>query len=306
MAKRLRNLDVREVSLVDKGANRKKFLITKSEKDQMAKKATKEELDQILKALDADALREDGKLEEVIKGMDVSPKATEALREALKQLLVVEEEMDGTECSYGLQYIMNTVATYLGWGVVGGETQEIEKNMGKENEAVKVDPKVEEISKSLAEVQKQLEESKKQNADMAEIIKREQDKAKTAEFVAKAEKEFKNLPGDAKSLGEVMKSLSEKAPEDFAKLEVVLKAANEMIAKGATLEVEGSKQGGEAGKASDEIYSQIEKKAEALVVKSATEGKPMSKAKAIDEVMKSEKALYTQYENAVAAEKRGN
>ncbi len=89
------------------------------------------------------------------------------------------------------------------------------------------------------EVTKQLDDLKKRADQAEEALRKERDERLTKEFVAKAAG-FKNLPVKPEEFGPVMKSLAEKDPENYAKVEAALKAADEAAGKAGLLGEIGS------------------------------------------------------------------
>jgi hypothetical protein len=70
--------------------------------------------------------------------------------------------------------------------------------------------------------------AEKQAADEAEISKREREERATASYIAKAQA-FEALPVKPEEFGPVLKTLAESAPEQFAEIERVLRAADEQL-----------------------------------------------------------------------------
>lgn len=231
MVKRLRDLEAVEVSLVPKGANRKKFLLFKSEEVTP--------MEEILKAILETNLEDEPKVDEVLKAAKISDKAQNAVKGALRLLNAYKDELP--------KDIMKTLAGLAGYGY----PEPAQKQKGKDDDDDKkkkygypapvkkedgswdfsgvpedVRPMVEALWKE------HLEEVKKRE-ELERVLKEERDKQATKEFIQKAETEFGNLPTDPKEFGPVLKELASKAPEEYKKLEGVLKAANEVIEKGA-------------------------------------------------------------------------
>ena len=90
-------------------------------------------------------------------------------------------------------------------------------------------------------------------------------------------------------MGLILKGVSEKAPDEYAKLEPVLKGANELITQASLLSEVGSAFAGSGGDA----WLEIGKLADGLVQKGA--GK-LSRDEAIGQVLGDQPALYARYE----------
>lgn len=117
-----------------------------------------------------------------------------------------------------------------------------------EKRATEAEAKVEELTKTAAAgssqteddilkanlpepLRKRFEEMEKKAQAAEEIAKRERDERMTREYIAKA-REFQGLAVNADEFGAVLKKLAESAPDEYAKVADVLKAADEAIAKG--------------------------------------------------------------------------
>lgn len=146
-------------------------------------------------------------------------------------------------------------------------------------------PETEDIYKGLPEaVAKMLKETTEQNRTMAEQIAKMRDEQDTKEFVAKAADLTSNLGVKAEEFGPVLKSINAANPELATKIEAVLKAANEAVAKGDLFKEAGAESGAApTGISKSDAWAQIETLAEQSVQK----GESTSKAAAIDAVLKS-------------------
>jgi hypothetical protein len=122
------------------------------------------------------------------------------------------------------------------------------------------------------------------------IAKEERDTRQRAELVAKAERDYKHLPGTAKEKGDTLFELSKSAsPELFAKVETIFKSAEEMATNSALFTQIGSaSQSNGVGSA----YSEIEAKAQEL---RKTDPK-MSEAQAIAKAASDNPELYRRYQ----------
>lgn len=152
----------------------------------------------------------------------------------------------------------------------------------------------EDIYKGLPEaVVKILKDTTTQNKQLAEQVAKMADEKLTTEYVAKAS-QFDKLGIKAEEFGTVLKSIASVSPEAYAKVEAVLKAANEAIAKGALFTELGSSSGGATAVSKDDAWAQITELANARV----TKGDDKTLAQAIESVMKTAEghklyAIYT-------------
>lgn len=152
----------------------------------------------------------------------------------------------------------------------------------------------EDIYKGLPEaVVKILKDTTTQNKQLAEQVAKMADEKLTTEYVAKAS-QFDKLGIKAEEFGTVLKSIASVSPEAYTKVEAVLKAANEAIAKGALFTELGSSSGETMAVSKDDAWAQITELANARV----TKGDDKTLAQAIESVMKTAEghklyAIYT-------------
>lgn len=167
---------------------------------------------------------------------------------------------------------------------------------GKVVKAAPEVPAVEDIYKGLPEaVVKMLKDSAEQNKQMASQIAKMRDEQDSKEFIAKAATLCSNLGVSAEEFGPVLKSINAANPELAVKVEAVLKAANEAVAKGDLFTEAGAEStGAPTGVAKSDAWSQIE----ALASQMVTKGETKTQAEAIDAVCKTAEgrklyAIYT-------------
>lgn len=143
----------------------------------------------------------------------------------------------------------------------------------------------EDIFKGLPEgvakmIKDQAEAIKASNEQIAKM----RDAEDTKTFVAKAKELTSNLGVKADEFGPVLKSINAANPELATKVEAVLKAANEAVAKGNLFNEVGAEDNGtQTGVAKSDAWAQIETLANAMV----TKGDSKTQAEAIDAVLKS-------------------
>jgi len=152
------------------------------------------------------------------------------------------------------------------------------------------------IFKGLPEgVAKMLKDQADQIKAANEQIAKMRDENDTKVFVAKAAKLTSNLGVKADEFGPVLKSINAANPELAAKVEAVLKSANEAVAKGDLFKEAGAEtHGNPTGVAKADAWGQIETLASNMVAK----GDSKTQAEAISEVLKSDEgrrlyAIYT-------------
>lgn len=175
--------------------------------------------------------------------------------------------------------------------------------MAKEPEpaGAKAEPMQAQVSKAdFEELKKRLDLAEAKNAQLENENKATKDalaKEATArilkEHIEKAEKLYPQLgaPGE---LALITKGIAEKAPEEWAKLEGILKAASERIAKGELFSEIGSRGSGPASGSAEEQLTSI---AKSYVEKDPKLDYPMAFTKACQD----NEELYDRY----VAEQRG-
>jgi hypothetical protein len=245
-------------------------------------------MDEILKAILETDLQNEAEVEKVLKAANLSDKAQAAVRNTLKILNAYKDELPGD--------ILKTLAELAGYGypapaekakdgdekkAPAEKANEEEKKKKKPGEygygypVKKADgswdlskvpeelrPSFETIFKEHEELVKKAAEAEQKAAATEAVLKAERDERLRKEWIAKAA-EYKHLPAKPEEFGLVLKALSEKAPEELAKLEQVLKAADEQIGQGALFKEVGSGAAPVGGTA----WAKIEAAANALVQK---------------------------------------
>lgn len=281
MADELKELETFEVSLVPTGANKKKFMVRKSEGG--LKMDTKEMVEEILntEVPDDEAINLALKEAKVEKATD---KQKSTISGAVRLLNSIKEGFPN------LGSIINRLAKL-------GETetkQEPEKEKPEMKKKVEdKDVKKEDLSNLSPEMQATIKEVMKSNEGLLQRVAKTEDDNKalkdeieTKKFVAKAE-ELTDLGVEAEKLGPVLKELSEKAPEAFEKLTPILEGANKTIKSSAFKEFGTSTHGGGTA------WAKIEKSAEEL----ASKDNKITKEQAMSKVLKTEegKKLMQEY-----------
>lgn len=295
MSATLTEINTIEVSLVTRGANRKRFALRKEE---FVKKPIKTRKEEVKKPLDG-----------------LSEVARAAVMRALQALASVRDELPPD--------LLDVVARELGYG--GADEIEIEDAgpddpdreypapnpeepppmstektpTQKTEQTAQLSPdakaQIEKAEKDAlaasaqtVELKKQVEASEAKRVELEKQIAVEKDARLTRDFIAKAAEKFKHLPEKADVLGPILKELADKAPEAAAKIEKFLEATNEKLAKVTELtkELGHNRDGGE-----QTAWGKIQKAAEEL---RKTEVK-LSKEQAIQKAMELNPDLYEAY-----------
>lgn len=145
------------------------------------------------------------------------------------------------------------------------------------------------IQKRMEELEKRAQEWEERAKKAEEIAKAEREQRLLREYVAKAA-EFRALGINPEEFGAVLKSLAEKAPEEYQKVEAMLKAADETVSKSALFGEIGRTGSGAAPTA----FGKVEQMA-AEIAKS--EG--ITKEKAITKIMREHPDLYAEYRREI-------
>lgn len=271
MANELKQLETFEVSLVPKGANKKVFMVKKSEG---GLKMDTKEIEEILntEVPDEEAITKAFEAEKIEKATD---KQKSVISGAVRLLNSISGDIPK------LGSIVNALAK-----LNGSETkQEPEKEkpeMKKKEEIKKEDltglspemrANIKAVMKSNEDLKGQVDKVEKSNHDL-------RDEIETKKFVTKAE-ELTDLGIEAEKLGPVLKSLSEKDPEAYKELEPILEKANKTIKSSAFKEFGTSSDGGGTS------YTKIEKMAEELASKDNT----ITREQAMSKILKTEKGI---------------
>jgi hypothetical protein len=278
---KLTGLDVVEVSLVTRGANRKKFALFKSEEGEAVNA-------EILKAVLETPLEDEQKVDEVLKAAKLSEKAQNAVKGALRLLNAYREELP--------KDVLKTLADLAGYEYPAPKEGKDEKDKGKDKYAYPVPQKKadgswdfsgipEEVRPMVEALWKENEDIRKKAEETEKLLKAERDERLRKEFIAKAAG-YKHLAVKPEEFGLVLKALAEKAPEELAKIEAVLKAADEAIGQGKLFA-----EAGRGGEGAGSTWAKIEKMASEIVQK---DGK-MTREQAIAKVLEEHPELYDEY-----------
>lgn len=237
--KRLKELETHEVSIVDRPANRRTFLVLKNE---TSLKGERDMEDKILSLLDTPFENEE-QLLEALKKNEMSDDAIQAIAAAMRLLKPHQETLTGEG--------MNVVKELLGIeeDAPAAEDNETDTDTELNIEEVPEDVRaqVEGLFKSQSEAIQKAEELEK------EINVMKAEKAR-AEFIEKAEKNFGSVPGTtAVDLGELLQELTVAAPEAATKIEAILESVNKAMETSEVLEEAGHTIQEETGSAWDKV-----------------------------------------------------
>jgi hypothetical protein len=291
---RLEDLDVFEVSLVSKPANKRKFLMWKSadetEENSSADSSAvlKEDSnmsEEILKALEGE-FADGEKLQATLKEAEVSEKGIEAATAIARILTAFKDELP------------ENLPLFLGYPepepkVIEKEVEkivevEVEKKEKTEDEKKAEVLKGVEDPEARAEIEKIWESNKalaEKQADLEKTLKAEQEAKEIKEFVEKAEKAFEHLPAKAEEIGPALRMLKNAGDEQFALIERLLLAGNEAIMKAKEAA------GGPGDDKPKATYTELVAKAEEMISK----GEAKTVAQAITKMVTADPSLHEKY-----------
>jgi len=261
---RLLDLEVEEVSFVDRAANRRRFLLLK--RDEMSK-------EEILKvALEAD-LENESEIESFITEHEVDDEAGEAIRAMARLLTSYADGIDDK--------VMKNLGPALGFESIK-EDPPVDDN--KKPDTRDLPP---EARKQIEALWKKAEETSQERDDLAERIASIEEERKVMTFVKKAST-FGNLPIAAEELGPILKEMSEGISEDSAtKIEELLASLDKAIRSGDLFSEMGSAGINNAGSA----LASVQAKAAEIKKSDPT----VNDAEALKRVMSSDPELAKRY-----------
>ena len=293
----LSDIKARKVSLVPRAANRRTFLLTKSDGGEtmdpkILKALLNGEFDdatqaEILKSLETDPDFA-AKLSKAVEGLDDKGRA---IVSALAKILAPHKDSISRDVVDGL-------ADLVGYDPVKKETKDPAPTGGdspagkhplmKEDgtwDLSGVDEAQRPFFKSVLDAQEKDRIEKEQlQKDLAE----EREIRLRKEYVEKAG-EFTHLPGiEQEGLADVLKAIKEKAPQVYDTVEKVFGSVQKAMEESELWKERGSGGAGFVGSAEEEIN----KEAERLVEKDGS----LTQAQAVDRVLASRPDLYKKYE----------
>ena len=285
MATDLVDLETLEVSLVKRGANKKRFALAKNEGSEM------KDLTAAILAAPGDI---DPSLAEVLKEA-LSKEAEAVIADAFKMLSAVKDEMSGE--------LFAKISEALGFGKAEeeeeAEEEAAEEAPAAEEAAAEEAPAAEEEPKAEEEEEEEAEKSIEKSADpevvalfkeheeLKALYKAEMEEKRTKEFIAKAEEQFANIPGaTSEAVGHLLRDLHDLDQGIAERVESVLKGTQALVENVGVLGEAGTR--AQAPAASD-TDARIDTMARARVEKTG-----MSYAKAYESVLKENPKLYTE------------
>lgn len=266
----LTNLDTLGVSLVRRGANKRKFAITKSEEGVMDEKAI-ELLTTVLKEAGYEG---EDKILEQLKKAQMDEKATGAVNGAIRILSAFSDNPEIKKLLDGLKAALGGESNPTPKAKEDKPMDEKDKKnpaypapMAKALELLPEDQRgmFAPVLKAMLDAAEGASAERIQKAEerataTEAILKSERDARLVKEYVSKAATEFDKVPGKPEELGLVLKALNDANPELCKKVESILKSAQAALKESAIF-VEKGRQGENVN--GDDSWSSIEKAAEA-------------------------------------------
>lgn len=283
-----------EVSVVTRGAQKQRFLLTKNEDVSIM------EFEKLAKIMGEGELDNEKALDELLDGADDNVRNTvkAALRAFGSVADKVSEDVLGklAKAAVGESFddepaVDDEPAPTDNTNDVEGEAVD-KVELYKEDGSLNLEAVPEEMRPVVEALSKQVSEKAEKYSDLAKSHGELLHEVELKKCVEKAEREFGGIPDSPENLGALLKELNDLDPEVAAKVEGLFKAASQAIKKSALFNEIGSGQPAVAGSAWEEITLKAKDYAK-------ENGVPLAKARA--HVMKTEPELYSQYK----AERRG-
>lgn len=248
---RLKDLQPHEVSLVGRAANRRTFLALKSEGG--------ETVSEVIDAIIETEAENEGQFLSVLKTAGISDEASERMLAGYR-LFNADRENLSPETFASLAGAMGFSADPDPDG--DGDAQGIIKADGTINPDVVPDA----LKGAVEAITKKQEELQAENVALRTMVEKRESEELLRTFIQKAEG-LPNLPTPAEGMTfpEALMGISQKAPEEFAVLDTMLAAANEMIEKSSLFGVVGR-----VGVGGGSAEAEIESLTKDRVAKSAT------------------------------------
>lgn len=277
---RLKDLEAVEVSLVPKAANKRKFLIFKSEGGNEMN-----EFQEILKSvLEAD-LENPEKVDQILKQNNISDKAASAIKGALKLLLAYKDELP--------EDIISTLAGLAGYDYAAPVKQQKQPEQPKGKGGYKYPMKKEDIEDldvaddvkaTLTALWKEKEAMAQKTQQLEESIKKQEDEKLTRDYVEIA-KGYTNIAINPLEFGKVLKEIAVSNPEAAKAVQEVLKSTDAALKDAGIFKEIGSSASG----ASD-AWGKIE-----AIAKEIVEKEKVTNAVAITKALEQNPDLYSEY-----------
>lgn len=325
----LTDVDTVEVSLVDRGANMKRFALRKQEKKMAKVTMTKAQRTELAKALSSKTL---GQVQKALA--DVSPEGRKAIMAAIgllanAQAQLPEGLLQEIMTAAGIESPQDMVDLIAGDSAADhadgdmpdgdgdgdtegepvadsaatttpGDTMPTpkptppaapqQKDDMYKAELAKVQKNADDAKAQLAKLEKQAKVDADKRVELEKQVKVEKDARLTRDYIAKAAAKYGQLPMKSDELGPVLKSLADVVPPELMeKLEKLLEATNE---KAKTLADALTKELGHASDGGERTAMTTLEKATEALMKADTK---LTKPQAMSKALKMNPSLYDEY-----------
>ena len=284
----LTDLDVAEVSLVKKPANKRAFLLFK-QLDEGGEERVPDLKEKLIELITSEAPLE---LEEKLELIEGQEGLTEECREIVKEVVKVLRAYKADLPEDILEVIAELAELKLPERIVdqkprAEEEEKIEIMAGFPRPIKKADGSYDlsGVPKEQRAIVEALWKQAERADQLAKELREEKELRIRKEFEERA-KQFDNLPISAEELGRILQAFHEKAKEEYDKIERLLRAVNEALGQSEILKELGSSYNGTSGGA----WTKIEKLAQGLIQKDAN----LTKEKAISIVLEANPQLYAE------------
>tara|TARA_R100000231_G_scaffold74645_2_gene58313 strand:+ start:61 stop:984 length:924 start_codon:yes stop_codon:yes gene_type:complete len=283
------NLDVREVSLVDTPAIRRRFLVVKRDEGSETMSADQEFVSEEIET-ETEALMQKNS-DDIEKGYHEMKDEDDSLKEESAKGAHEEDEEE------------EKMLDEKSKGKKPSKKKKVKKESEEMDQRIQASSPVsfskrddgsydltgvpEEMQATVEQLCKAQDAAIEKAAELEEILKAERDERLRRDFVEKAEKEFSNIPGTAVEVGLLLKSLHDLDGGVAEKVEGIFKSVNARLSTGAIFDEVGA----QVVEDSASAWNKIEKQAEELI----TNGVEVSKASAIARVLDVNPSLYSEY-----------
>lgn len=292
----LEDLDTKGVSLVKRGANRKRFALWKHVIEE--EETNVDDMHEVLEAVLAADMDNEDEIQATLEKANLTPKALAAAKGALKLLAGFRDEMD-----------LKPVMTMLGELLGTSKATPADKQAGKDKDKYEYpEPtkkedevglnldglsaedraKVETLWKSHESV---IKEERDKRESLEKQIAVERDERLRRDYMAKAETEYAHVPGKTEEIAGVLKHLHDRDPDMLGKVEALLKSTETAMQSSKLFDEIGS---GARGRSDGTSMERLDKYLDRRIEKAV---EPISKAKMIDQLLAGPEGadIYEQY-----------
>lgn len=246
MARRLIQLHIEHVAGVDRPANKRKFLVIKSEKTEPVEKLSVKPENGKFCVYDGDKKIGSYDTEEAARAAMTNMKSEKGATMLTKEQIKKITDTEVAEAVLQQQEELVDAAAK-----VKELTAEVEKMKANPPEKKTDDPDEEEFWKGVPAVVRNRYDTVKKKAEAAEkVAKDEKDRSDTVEWIGKLKK-YSYVPILPERFAPIMKAVAQACPKEAKEIEEVFNTCHEIIGKGTIIFKEVGEAGFRNGDASD-------------------------------------------------------